>query len=79
MGDLLQLLVDGENEVLAAHARRRAKLADDAPVGIDLIADGAGFAPELGVQTFSSRLAGAKSGTRITGCAPTSSLSAKPT
>ena len=62
VGDLLQLLVDGENEVLAAHARRRAKLADDAPVGIDLIADGAGFAPELGVQTlFNPGLAGAKS------------------
>src|SRR5262245_17079575 len=62
LGDLLQLLVDSKNEVLAAQARRRAKLADDAPVGIDLVADCAGFAPELGIQTlFDPGLSGAKS------------------
>ena len=49
-------------------------------MGIDLIADGAGFAPELGVQTFFvPALPVRNPGTRITGCAPTSSLSAKPT
>ena len=62
MSDFLQLLIDGENEVLAARACRRAKLADDAPVGVDLVADGSGFAPELRVQTlFDPGLSGAKS------------------
>ena len=47
---LLQLPVDGEPDILARHARLVAQLADDAAIGVDFDAAGAGLAAHFAVE-----------------------------
>ncbi len=59
--ELLQLLVDGEPDVVAGLARGARKLADDAAIGVDLDAADAGGAAHLVLELlFDAALANAK-------------------
>src|SRR4029079_6005484 len=51
-GEGLQVAVEGKNHVVPRFARRRAELADDASMRIDLVLDRAGLTPELAVEAF---------------------------
>src|SRR5262249_27992321 len=48
----LHVAVEGEDHVPTRLARRRAKLADDAAMGVDLILDRSGFAAQLGIEAL---------------------------
>ena len=61
--DLLQFVVHGEDEVSPPRARRRPKLAHDAPMRVDLVGDAAGLASERRIETLlDAGLAGAEAG-----------------